>query len=260
MGILNLTPDSFFDGGKYSNATEVLKQVEKMLSEGASVIDVGAMSSRPGSTIISEEEELKRSIPLIEDIITRFPQVILSIDTLRSKVAKEAIYAGAAIVNDISGGNFDSKMFQTVAQLGCPYILMHMQGSPENMQKSPTYENVTVDVAKEISGKIIALQKLNVHDIIIDPGFGFGKTQIHNYQLLKELSHFKHLFDLPILVGISRKGMIWKTLNIDVESALNGTTAANMIALMNGASILRVHDVKEAMETIEIYKQTYLNV
>ena len=254
MGILNITPDSFFDGGKYKNETAILTQVEKMLLEGATFIDVGAYSSRPGATHISEEEELKRILPVIELLIKNFPEIILSVDTFRSQVAKESIQTGAAIVNDISGGNRDEKMFEMVAHLQVPYIIMHMLGTPQNMQIKPTYEDVTHELISFFADKIHQLHQLKLNDVIIDVGFGFGKTNEHNFELLKNLTLFKNL-NVPILAGISRKSMLYKTLDISAKEALNATTSANTIALLNGASILRVHDVKEAVEAVKIVTQ-----
>jgi dihydropteroate synthase len=254
MGILNITPDSFFDGGKYKNETEILSQVEKMLFEGATFIDVGAYSSRPGATHISENEELQRIVPVIKLLTKNFPEIIISVDTFRSAVAKEAINAGAAMINDISGGKMDEKMFETVANLQVPYILMHMLGTPQNMQENPVYTDVTQEIISFFAEQIFKLHQLKLNDIIIDVGFGFGKTSNHNFEILKNLSLFKSL-DAPILAGISRKSMLYKTLDISAQEALNATTSANTIALLNGASILRVHDVKEAMEAIKIVNQ-----
>ena len=254
MGILNITPDSFFDGGKYNNETDILQQVEKMLSEGATFIDVGAYSSRPGATHISETEELQRIVPIIELLVKNFPDIIISVDTFRSNVAQKTVEAGAAIINDISGGKMDDNMFKTVAKLQVPYIMMHMLRTPQNMQKNPVYEDVTKELISFFAAQISKLHQLKVNDVIIDVGFGFGKTIEHNYQLLKDLSLFKNL-DAPILVGISRKSMLYKPLEITPQLALNATTSANTIALLNGANILRVHDVKEAMEAIKIVEQ-----
>ena len=254
MGILNITPDSFFDGGKYKNESDFLLQTEKMLSEGATFIDVGAYSSRPGAKHISEEEELQRIVPVIDLLVKNFPEIIISVDTFRSKVAKETIENGAAIVNDISGGKMDENMFKTVANLQVPYILMHMSGTPQNMQKNPVYEDVTKEIISFFAAQIHKLHQLKLNDIIIDVGFGFGKTTVHNFEILKNLSLFKNL-DAPILAGISRKSMLYKTLNISAQEALNATTSANTIALLNGANILRVHDVKEAIEAVKIVNQ-----
>ena len=251
MGILNCTPDSFFDGGKYKNSTAIVNQVEKMLFEGATFIDVGAYSSRPGAKHISEEEELDRILPVIKLLISEFSSVLISVDTFRSKVAEQCIHYGACIVNDISAGEMDANMFSTVAKLQVPYVMMHMKGTPQNMQQNPTYENVVTDLLYYFSKKIAELHQLGVNDIITDVGFGFGKTTAHNYQLLKHLELFKNL-ETPLLAGLSRKGMFYKPLNITADAALNATTAANTVALLNGASILRVHDVKEAVEAVKI--------
>ena len=254
MGILNITPDSFYDGGKFQNEKEILLQTEKMLNEGASFIDVGAYSSRPGADQVSEQEELKRIVPVVTLLLKEFPSILLSIDTFRSKIALETVAAGAALINDISAGNMDMQMFKTVAKLQVPYIAMHMQGTPQTMQQNPSYQNVTTYLIQFFSQKINQLHLLQVKDIIIDVGFGFGKTIEHNYQLLQDLSFFKSL-NAPILVGISRKSMLYKTLNIAVKDALNATSSANTIALLNGANILRVHDVKEALECVKIVGQ-----
>jgi dihydropteroate synthase len=254
MGILNITPDSFYDGGKYKNESEILNQVEKMLLDGATFIDVGAYSSRPGAQHISEEEELKRSIPVIRLLLQHFPEIIISVDTFRSKVAKETIHAGAALINDISGGKMDAQMFATVANLQVPYILMHMLGTPQNMQRNPVYSDVTKEIISFFAAQIHQLHQLKLNDVLIDVGFGFGKTIDHNFELLKNLALFKSL-DVPILTGISRKSMLYKTLDISAQEALNATTSANTIALLNGASILRVHDVKEAVEAVKIVQK-----
>lgn len=251
MGILNCTPDSFFDGGKYNNPAEILNQVEKMLGEGATFIDVGAYSSRPGAKHISEEEELGRILPVIKLLVSEFSNILISVDTFRSNVAEQSIQQGACMINDISAGEMDANMFSTVAKLQVPYMMMHMQGTPQNMQQNPVYNNVVTDLLYYFSKKIAELHLLGVNDIISDVGFGFGKTIDHNYQLLKHLALFKNL-EVPILVGLSRKGMLYKPLGITAEAALNATTTANTIALLNGANILRVHDVKEAVETIKI--------
>ena len=257
MGILNITPDSFFDGGKYRDEAEIIDQVEKMLVDGATLIDVGAYSSRPGAKHISEEEELQRILPVINLLLKKNPEILLSVDTFRSKVAQEAIDAGAAIVNDISGGKMDDQMFSTIAKLQVPYILMHMLGTPQTMQKNPTYKDVTNEIISFFAAQIDQLHQLKLNDIIIDVGFGFGKTNTHNFEILKNLALFKSL-EAPILVGISRKSMLYKTLDISAQEALNATTSANTIALLNGASILRVHDVKEAVEAVKIVGQLSL--
>lgn len=252
MGILNITPDSFFDGGKHNSVNDALSQTEKMLTEGATFIDVGAYSSRPGAKHISEADELERILPIIKTVVKKFPDVLLSIDTFRSTIAKACIEAGAAIINDISAGVMDNNMLPTVAKLQVPYIMMHMQGTPQNMQSNPTYNNVITDVKFYFSEKVAQARALGINDIILDPGFGFGKTIEHNYQMLQGLDIFKTL-NLPVLAGISRKSMIYKHLNITPQNALNATTALNMVALQKGASILRVHDVKEAVECVNLY-------
>lgn len=254
MGILNSTPDSFYDGGKYKDEKSTLLQVEKMLNEGAAFIDVGAYSSRPGAAYISEEEETQRILPVIELLLKEFPEIIISVDTFRSAIAKKTIENGAAMINDISGGKMDNQMFKTVANLQVPYVLMHMLGTPQNMQKDPKYTNVIQEVIAFFSKQIAALHQLKVNDVIIDVGFGFGKTNTHNFELLQDLSLFKNL-EAPILAGISRKSMLYKTLDISAKEALNATTSANTIALLNGANILRVHDVKEAVEAIKIVEK-----
>lgn len=254
MGILNITPDSFFDGGKYKTDVAILTQAEKMLNEGATFIDVGAYSSRPGATHITEDEELQRILPTLDLLLKNFPESYISIDTFRSKVAEKSIINGAAIINDISGGKMDANMFTTIAKLQVPYIMMHMQGTPQNMQKNPQYENIVTEITSFFASQIFKLKQLKVNDILIDVGFGFGKTITHNYQLLQQLSLFKNL-DVPILTGVSRKSMLYKVLNIDPTNALNATTVANTIALLNGTNILRVHDVKEAIEAVKIVEQ-----
>lgn len=254
MGILNITPDSFFDGGRYKNETTILTQVEKMLSEGATFIDIGAYSSRPGAAHISEAEELARIVPVIELLVRKFPEIIISVDTFRSAVAKKTIEAGAAMINDISAGNMDTNMFNMVATLQVPYIIMHMLGTPQDMQENPTYTDVSKEIISFFAKKIHRLHQLKVNDVLIDVGFGFGKTLEHNYELLKDLDLFKNL-EHPLLVGISRKSMLYKPLNINAQEALNATTSAHTIALLNGTNILRVHDVKEAMEAIKIVGQ-----
>ena len=251
MGILNITPDSFFDGDSYKNEKDILLKVEKMLLEGATFIDVGAYSSRPGATHISKDKELQRIIPVVDVLLKNFPKIILSIDTFRSNIAKKAIEHGAAIINDISSGKMDKNMFTTVAKLQVPYILMHMLGTPQTMQQNPQYKDVTQELISFFAAQIFKLRQLQLNDIIIDVGFGFGKSINHNYELLKKLSLFKHL-DVPVLTGISRKSMLYKPLDIMPENALNATTVANTIALLNGTNILRVHDVKEAIEAIKI--------
>ena len=259
MGILNITPDSFYDGGIYKNEKDILVQTEKMLSEGATFIDVGAYSSRPGAQHISEQEELRRITPVVELLISKFPKIIISIDTFRSSVAKETIDIGASLINDISGGTLDDKMFEMIASLKVPYILMHMKGTPQNMQTNPSYVNIIKELISFFSERIFKLRELHHKDVIIDVGFGFGKTVENNYQLLKDLALFKYL-EVPILTGISRKSMLYKPLKISPKEALSATTAAHTIALLNGTNILRVHDVKEAKETINLFNYLKENV
>ena len=253
MGILNVTPDSFFDGGKFTGKDKILHQTEKMLLAGATFIDIGGYSSRPGAKDISEDEEKSRVIPAIEIIFKNFPDSIISVDTFRSAIAKNAIEAGAAMINDISGGSLDKKMPEVVASLQVPYILMHMQGTPQTMANMTNYDNMLKEMIDYFHQKIYAFQTLGVKDIIIDPGFGFAKTVAQNFELLKKLEYLK-ILEKPMLVGLSRKSMIWKSLNMQPEDALNGTTSLNTIALLKGASILRVHDVKEAVEVVKLMK------
>ena len=255
MGILNVTPDSFYDGGKNSDINKTLKTVEKMLEDGMDILDIGGQTTRPGAETVSAEDELTRIMPYLLEILKNFPEIIVSIDTFWSKVAAESIHAGAAIINDISAGSMDDKMFETIGFYNIPYVLMHMQGNPKIMQHNPQYENVTLEVNRFFSEKIKELKRLNVSDIILDAGFGFGKTPEHNFVLLKNQKIFG-FGDFPILTGISRKSMICKTLNINPKDALNGTTALHMLALQNGANILRVHDVKEAKQCIALF-ETY---
>jgi dihydropteroate synthase len=251
MGILNITPDSFYDGGIHKNETAIFKHVELMLYQGASFIDIGAYSSKPNADFVNEDTELKRILPIVNGVLKEFPDALISIDTFRSKVAKQCIGAGAALINDISAGKLDEYMLQTVANLHVPYIMMHMKGTPQTMQQLTTYDNLTKDILFYFSERIAAARALGIIDIIIDPGFGFAKTIEQNYELLSHLELFK-MIEKPILAGISRKSMIYKTLNSTASEALNGTTVLNTIALQKGASILRVHDVKEAIETIKL--------
>ncbi len=259
MGILNITPDSFYDGGKFFSEDKIIEHTRKMIAEGATIIDVGGQSTRPRAEMISQDEEIRRVIPVIELLKKNFPDTTISIDTFRSRVAEEAVKADASIVNDISGGSMDKEMFSVVGKLNVPYILTHIKGNPENMQENPKYENVVREVKDYFKEKIFELRNEGVKDIILDPGFGFGKTVEHNYSLLKHLNSF-FIFELPLLAGISRKSMINRVLKTTPETALNGTTALNTIALMNGATILRVHDVKEANETIALFNQYYAAV
>lgn len=254
MGILNITPDSFFGESRTKSIYEALSRAEKFLKEGATFIDIGGYSSRPGAADVSIEEELYRTVPVVEAISTMLPEAVISIDTFRAKVAEETIYAGAHIVNDISAGDLDEGMFEMVATLKVPYLMMHMQGTPQTMHQNPHYENVTLEVVDYLAKKVAQLRALKIHDVIIDPGFGFGKTLDHNYQLLREMEAFK-IFKLPLLVGFSRKGMIHKALGTTAADALNGTTVLNTIALQKGAKILRVHDVKEAVECVKLVKR-----
>lgn len=251
MGILNLTPDSFFDGGKYKDETSILRQVEYMLNHGATFIDMGAYSSRPGAEHVPEDEELQRMIPVIDLILNKFPDILISVDTFRSKVAAESIEHGAALINDISAGNLDKTMFDTVANYQVPYIMMHMKGTPQSMQKQATYSDVIKDLRSYFSEKIRETTSKKINDIIIDPGFGFAKTTEQNYTLLNHLDLFQ-TFGLPILIGLSRKSMIYKVLGSSPQEALNGTTALHTIALLKGANIIRAHDVKEAMECVKL--------
>lgn len=254
MGILNITPDSFYDGGKYKDEISICMQVEKMLFEGATFIDVGAYSSRPGANAVSEAEELKRILPIVELLLKKFPEVLLSIDTFRSKIAAVCLSAGAAIINDITAGKYDEHIFFVAATHKAPLVMMHMRGTPQTMQQQTDYENVSVDLLKYFSERVSIARKYGLHDLIIDPGFGFAKTIDQNYELLHQLELFQNL-NLPILVGLSRKSMIYKTLKTDAGNALNGTTALHGIALIKGANVLRVHDVKEAIEVVTLTQQ-----
>ncbi len=251
MAILNITPDSFYSGSRINNIDQALSKTATFIQEGAQMIDIGAYSSRPGAAHVSETEELQRLTPIVEAIAKEFPSVLISIDTFRAKVAESAIHAGAHLINDISAGNLDQEMFATIAKLQVPYIMMHMKGTPQNMQENPNYTNISNEIIAYFIEKIGQLRKLGVKDLIIDPGFGFAKTIDHNYKLLQEMESLTTL-GLPILVGLSRKSMITKILNIENEAALNGTTVLNTIALQKGACILRVHDVKAAMECIHL--------
>ena len=254
MGILNITPDSFYDGGKYQNEKSILIQVEKMLNEGTTFIDVGAYSSRPGAKHVSEEDELKRIVPIVELILKNFSEIYLSIDTFRSKIAEECINSGAAIINDISAGKLDKNMIPTIGKLSVPYIMMHMKGNPQTMQSQTQYVNLIKEITYYFSEQIAKAKQHQIKDLIIDPGFGFSKTIDQNYELLNNLENL-NLLEFPILVGVSRKSMIYKLLKKAPEDALNGTTCLNTIALIKGAKILRVHDVKEAKECITLTNQ-----
>lgn len=252
MGILNITPDSFYSGSRFDQH-EVLQKAEQMINEGAAILDIGGQSTRPGSDRLTADEELKRVLPAIEAIKKEFPSVFLSIDTYHAKVAAETVAAGIDMVNDISAGELDAAMLSTVASLKVPFIAMHMQGTPDTMQQNPTYENITREVVDYFIQKTAACKAAGIVDLILDPGFGFGKTINHNFQLLKSMEALQ-IFHVPILAGHSRKSTVWKTLKITPEDALNGTTVLNTIALTKGATILRVHDVKEAMETITLFE------
>lgn len=252
MGIINATPDSFYEGSRYTGMDAIVNKAEQMLKDGATILDIGGQSTRPGSDKINEEEELQRVIPAIETIHKNFPSAFVSIDTYYAKVAAAAVAAGASIVNDISAGSMDEEMIPTVAKLNVPYVLMHMKGTPQTMLQESVYENVTLEVLDFFSKKISLLREEGITDIIIDPGFGFAKKIAHNFELLKNMDVFK-ITGCPLLLGISRKSFIYKTLGIGAEDALNGTTVINTIGLINGASILRVHDVKEAVDTIKLY-------
>lgn len=258
MGILNVTPDSFYDGGKHSDDDKILKQTERMLSEGAAIIDVGGYSSRPGATDISDEEEKKRVIHAIGIILKHFPDTNISVDTFRSSVAKEAVRQGACMINDISAGELDEKVFSVVAEAKVAYVAMHMRGTPQTMAKLTEYENLIGELITYFHQKIARLHSLGIADVVIDPGFGFAKTREQNFQLLNHLNDFQ-ILGRPIVAGLSRKSMIWKTLEQRPEDALNGTTALNAIALSKGADILRVHDVKEAVEVVKLFEQLKAN-
>ena len=251
MGVLNITPDSFYDGGKYKDEASILKQAEKLLDEGATFVDLGAYSSRPGGTDVSEKKELKRILPVVDLLISNFPDIYLSIDTFRSVVARRCLENGAAMINDISAGNMDDKMMQTISEFKVPYVMMHMKGNPQNMSQQSNYSNLLEEILYYFSEKVAVAKSYGINDIILDPGFGFAKNTFQNFSLLQHLNLFK-TFELPILVGLSRKSMIYKTLGTNPDQALNGTTALNTYALTKGANILRVHDVKEAVECIEL--------
>lgn len=254
MGILNVTPNSFFDGGKYKNESEILSQVDKMLNEDATFIDIGAYSSKPNAEFVSEEEEIKRIIPVIQLILQHFPDTLLSIDTFRSKVAEVCLANGAALINDISAGNLDDRMFEVIAKYNVPYIMMHMRGTPQTMQTLTDYEDIVKEMMFYFSERIHKARSFGINDLVIDPGFGFAKTIAQNYEVLQKLELFQML-ELPLLVGVSRKSMVYKPLNSSAAEALNGTTVLNTIALAKGANILRVHDVKEAVECIALFNK-----
>ncbi len=254
MGILNITPDSFFSESRAVNEPEILKKTEKLLNEGVDFLDIGGYSSRPDAKEVPEAEELKRVIPAIELIIKEFPETLISVDTFRSKVATKSIEAGAALINDISAGNIDENMMETIARYQVPYIMMHMRGTPQTMKSQTHYDNLAQDILYYFSKKINKARDIGINDLITDPGFGFSKTINQNYELFQNLELFKNL-ELPFLVGISRKSMIYKKLGLSPESSLNATTVLNTLALSKGASILRVHDVKEAVECVKIYTE-----
>lgn len=252
MGIINTTPDSFYAGSRPQLAEDILRRAEKMVAEGADIIDIGGQSTRPGSTQVDEEVEMRRVIPAVRAIHQRFPEQMLSIDTFYADVAETAVEAGASIVNDVSAGSLDERLLPTIARLRVPYVLMHMHKTPQTMQANPFYENVALDVFDFLNRKLQACKSEGIQDIILDPGFGFGKTAQHNFQLLQSLSYFEQL-NCPLMVGLSRKATIYKTLGLTAAEALNGSTVMHTIALMNGANILRVHDVREAVEAVKLF-------
>ena len=256
LGVLNLTPDSFFDGGHYNQMDTAVSQCEKMLHDGADFIDLGAYSSRPGADDVSEQEELNRLIPVLEVLLKKFPEALFSIDTFRAKVAQEALDRGAHMINDISAGNLDDQMLMTVGKYPVPYIAMHMQGTPQNMQDQPQYQDPFAEISLFFSEKIQACNAAGINDVILDPGFGFGKKVEHNYHILQRLEHLQQ-FNVPVLAGVSRKSMIYKVLETTAEEALNGTTVLHTVALMKKAQLLRVHDVKEAKECIRLLAQLH---
>lgn len=257
MGILNVTPNSFFDGGKYKNEDEIISQVEKMLSEGATFIDIGAYSSKPSAEFVTEQEEIDRIVPAIELILKHFPKALLSIDTFRAEVAKASIESGAAIINDIAAGELDDKMFEIIAKYNVPYVMMHMRGNPQTMQSLTQYDDIIKEILFYFSEKVKKARALGINDLILDPGFGFAKTTDQNYEVMQKMELF-NLLELPVLAGISRKSMIYKTLNITPQESLNATTFLNTIALTKGAKILRVHDVKEAVECVTLFNKMSL--
>lgn len=259
MGVMNVTPDSFFDGGKYKNEYEIVTRAGKILTEGATFIDIGAYSSRPGADFVSEQEEIARIVPAIEMILKHFPETLLSIDTFRAEVAKASIESGAAIINDIAAGELDDKMFDVIAKYNVPYIMMHMRGNPQTMQTMTNYEDIVKEMLFYFSEKVKKARSLGINDLILDPGFGFAKTTEQNYEVLQKMELF-NVLELPVLAGISRKSMIYKTLHITAQEALNGTTVINTIALTKGAKILRVHDVKEAVECVTLFNKMSLSI
>ncbi|SDH77367.1 Dihydropteroate synthase [Flavobacterium omnivorum] len=257
MGILNVTPNSFFDGGKYKNETEILSQVEKMLLDGAAFIDIGAYSSKPNAEFVSEKEEISRIVPVVDLILKQFPETLLSIDTFRSEVAKATIGIGAAIINDISAGKLDDNMFEVVGKYNVPYIMMHLRGNPKTMQSLTNYDDIVKEILFYFSERVAEARRFGINDLILDPGFGFAKTTDQNFEVFQKMELFK-MPELPLLIGISRKSMIYKTLDTKIEKALNGTTILNTLALTKGAKILRVHDVKEAMECVTLFNKINL--
>ncbi|NNE33068.1 MAG: dihydropteroate synthase [Winogradskyella sp.] len=257
MGILNITPDSFYDGGKNKGERNIIKKIETMLNDGATFIDIGGYSSRPGADFVSEDEELKRVLPVIKLILKQFPETLISVDTFRSNVAKQSIESGAALINDISAGHLDNNMLTTIGKLGVPYIMMHMKGNPKTMQQHTNYNNLVKEIISYFAERLSAAYTAQLMDVIIDPGFGFAKSLEQNYELLNRLE-LLNMLEKPLLTGMSRKSMIYKTLNTTPDNALNGTTALHMVALQKGAKILRVHDVKEAKECVSLYNQLNL--
>lgn len=258
MGILNVTPDSFFATSRCRGEEEIRQRVCRMRCEGAAMVDIGAYSSRPGAEDVALEEELRRLLPAISIVREEWSDAVVSVDTFRAEVARRAIEAGADMINDISGGKMDKEMFQTIADLHVPYVLTHMQGTPQNMQSAPSYENLMCEVFRSLGERVELLHEMGVADVIVDPGFGFGKTLEQNYEMMARLGEFR-LLESPILVGVSRKSMIYRLLESTPEQSLNGTTVLNTIALMNGADILRVHDVREAVEAVNIYQQCLIS-
>ncbi len=258
MGILNVTPNSFYDGGKFKSESDILNQVGKMLNDGATFIDIGAYSSKPNAEFVSEEEEISRIIPIVNLILKHFPDTLISIDTFRSQVAELSIQNGASLINDISAGSLDEKMFEVIAKYNVPYIMMHMRGTPQTMQSLTNYENIVKEILFYFSEKVAKARSFGINDLIVDPGFGFAKNTDQNFEVLQKLELFQFL-ELPILVGFSRKSMIYKTLNTSSNEALNGTTVLNTISLNKGANILRVHDVKEAVECVTLFNKMNSN-
>ena len=257
MGILNVTPNSFFDGGKYKNETEILSQVEKMVVDGATFIDIGAYSSKPNAEFVAEQEEIYRIVPVVDLILKHFPEAILSIDTFRGEVAKASIESGAAIINDIAAGNLDKNMFEIIAKYNVPYVMMHMRGNPQTMLTLTDYDDIVKEMLFYFSEKVAKARSFGINDLMIDPGFGFAKTVGQNYEVFQKMELF-NMLELPLLVGVSRKSMIYKTLGTTIENALNGTTVLNTLALTKGAKILRVHDVKEAVECVALFNKINL--